>query len=527
MSSDVAKKQQRGLDFYCIEWWSNEQDLVRFELVTWIRRRFMTRMKSPVSRGSFAIRFSTFDVIWALISPLLALWIRNATVLSLSSWETVAFYCTIAFVSSLFAFLVFRTRDGMTHLFSVNDALEVAKAVLLSEFLTCLALFSLTRLDGIPRSTPLIHALLLFAGLVSARAFIRTVQSENDLPAPTTQLKVEHVIVIGSNKLSALYIDFLRAYAPNWNRVIGVLDERAEMIGRSIAGVRVLGHTIDLLPIVNEFKEHGIHTDRIIVGGDRDFFTKEAVAEITRVCNEHEIELDYVPELVGLNTLRATIPQNQAEREESNRIAFSPSSYFRVKHYVDFCLSLLLIVFLLPVFLIIAAVALLDVGSPIFFWQRRVGVNGQGFHVHKFRTLRPGYDDQRKPFSTTDRVSWIGALLRRSRLDELPQLLNVLVGDMSLIGPRPLLPHDQPSDSTLRLLVRPGMTGWAQVNGGKLITPEEKNALDEWYVRNASFWLDVKIIGKTIVFMLSGESRHAQTATTQSTTIVAPVQPAE
>ena len=84
-------------------------------------------------------------------------------------------------------------------------------------------------------------------------------------------------------------------------------------------------------------------------------------------------------------------------------------------------------------------------------------------------------------------MSWIGYLLRKFRLDELPQLLNVLVGDMSLIGPRPLLPHDQPADPTLRLMVRPGITGWAQVNGGKLLTPEEKNALDEWYVRNASF----------------------------------------
>ena len=94
------------------------------------------------------------------------------------------FYCAIAFVSSLVAFLVFRTRDGMTHLFSVNDALDVAKAVLLSEFFTCLALFSLTRLDGIPRSTPLIHALLLTAGLLSARAFVRMAHSDRDL-APT------------------------------------------------------------------------------------------------------------------------------------------------------------------------------------------------------------------------------------------------------------------------------------------------------------------------------------------------------
>ena len=102
-------------------------------------------------------------------------------------------------------------------------------------------------------------------------------------------------------------------------------------------------------------------------------------------------------------------------------------------------------------------------------------------------------------------------------------MLNVLVGDMSLVGPRPLLPHDQPSDSAVRLMVRPGITGWAQVHGGKLITPEEKNALDAWYVRNASWWLDLKIISKTFVFMLGGEERYAEI----NGTLEAPAQPAE
>jgi lipopolysaccharide/colanic/teichoic acid biosynthesis glycosyltransferase len=492
-------------------------------------RKFGMRTRSPVSRGSFSIRFSTFDVVWALITPLLALWISNAPVLSTpDDWPmvtlyTVGIYSAVASGSSLVAFLLFRTRDGMTHLFSVNDALDVTKAVLVAAFLTYLALFSLTRLEGIPRSTPLIHAMLLTAGLLSARAFVRAAHSDRDR-APTVLSPVEHIILIGSNKLSALYIDFLRAYTPDRNRVIGVLDDRAEMVGRSIAGIRVLGPTIDLLPIINEFKEHGIRTDRVIVGGDPDFLSKEAMVEISHICTEYEIELDYVPRLVGLNTLRAPMAQNQPERAESNQIGFSPSSYFGVKHFVDFALSLLLTVVLLPIFLVIAVAVLFDVGSPIFFWQRRVGINGQGFHIHKFRTLKPAYDDQGR--STADRVSRIGALVRKSRLDELPQLLNVLVGDMSLIGPRPLLPHDQPSDATARLMVRPGITGWAQVNGGKLITPEEKNALDEWYVRNASLWLDLKIIGKTIVFMFGGETRHAQ-AQMNSTAIGTSVQPAE
>lgn len=479
------------------------------------------RIRSPASRGSFAIRFSAFDVIWAFIAPWLALWIRGAQVLSATDWPIAAGFCAIAFISSLMAFLIFRIREGMTHLFSVHDALEVAKAVLLSEFITYLVVFSVTRLDGIPRSTPLIHALLLSAGLVSARAFVRMAHSER-APAPAGQVKAEHVVVIGSNKLSSLYINFLHAYAPEHHHVIALLDDRPEMIGRSVAGVRVLGPSFHLMSVIEEFKEHGIDTDRIIVGGDADILTQEAMAEVERICREFDIQLDFVPRLIGLPALQAPSVEEPAEAAEpapAVPLGFSSTRYLAIKRYIDFCLSLLLIVVLVPIFMVIAALALLDVGSPVFFWQRRIGMNGQSFQMHKFRTLKPSYDWRGTPVSTTDRVSWIGATLRKVRLDELPQLLNVLVGDMSLIGPRPLLPHDQPANPTLRLMVRPGITGWAQVNGGKLLTPEEKNALDEWYVRNASLWLDLKIVAMTILFMLGGERRHAETAESDATAI--------
>lgn len=462
--------------------------------------------RSPASRGSFALRFSTFDVLWALLSPWLALWIRGAQVLSSTDWPTAALYCALAFVTSLVAFLVFRIREGMTHLFSVHDALEVAKAVVLSEFATFLVLFSVTRLDGIPRSTPLIHALILSAGLVGARAFVRMMHSEQDVPPPEEHAAVEHIIMLGSNKLSSLYISFLRAYASADHRVIALLDDRPEMVGRSIAGVRVLGPSFHLLAIIEEFKEHGIHTDRIIIGGDSNLLSEDAMAEVQRVCNEHELQLDFVPELIGLSAVR--LPRNKAGIRISPLPAFALSRYFVIKRYIDFILSLLLILFLMPVFFCIAAIVLLDVGSPVMFWQQRIGMNGRSFQMHKFRTLKPAFDWRGRPVSTTDRVSWIGALLRKVRLDELPQLLNVLVGDMSLIGPRPLLPHDQPTNPTLRLAVRPGITGWAQINGGKLLSPHEKNELDEWYVTNASFWLDLKIIAKTVVFMLSSASRN-------------------
>ena len=119
-------------------------------------------------------------------------------------------------------------------------------------------------------------------------------------------------------------------------------------------------------------------------------------------------------------------------------------------------------------------------------------------------TCNRAVDDGSAPCPLTE----ISSILRReSRIDELPQLFNILFGDMSLIGPRPLLPEDQPTNASLRLIVRPGLTGWAQINGGNLITPEEKGALDDWYVQKASLWLDLRIALLTLRFLLTGERR--------------------
>jgi lipopolysaccharide/colanic/teichoic acid biosynthesis glycosyltransferase len=145
---------------------------------------------------------------------------------------------------------------------------------------------------------------------------------------------------------------------------------------------------------------------------------------------------------------------------------------------------------------------LLDVGAPILFWQERQGWKGRSFLIYKFRTLRAPFDDNGKPALMDRWPSRIGRFLRVTRIDELPQLLNVLFGDMSLIGPRPLLPEDQPDNPSIRLAVRPGISGWAQINGGKLVTKEEKEQLDAWYVCNASLWLDLRIALMTLLVML-------------------------
>jgi sugar transferase len=124
--------------------------------------------------------------------------------------------------------------------------------------------------------------------------------------------------------------------------------------------------------------------------------------------------------------------------------------------------------------------------------------------------LRPPFDGNGNRIPDTVRMSDIGRMLRASRIDELPQMLNVLIGDMSLIGPRPLLPEDQPANASVRLSVRPGITGWAQVNGGKLVTKERKEKFDEWYVRNASPWTDLRIMLMTFAYVLGSTTSSSE-----------------
>jgi lipopolysaccharide/colanic/teichoic acid biosynthesis glycosyltransferase len=201
--------------------------------------------------------------------------------------------------------------------------------------------------------------------------------------------------------------------------------------------------------------------------------------------------------MIGVTERKTPVAPVRALRPEP---AMALQGYFRVKRVFDIVGSFALILLFSPLFLIAGLMVLLDVGPPILFWQERLGWKGRAFLIYKFRTLRA-------PFEGTSLLvgrepSAIGRVLRATRMDELPQLLNVLIGDMSLIGPRPLLPEDQPDNNSLRLSVRPGISGWAQINGGKLVTKEEKEKLDEYYIRNASLWMDLRIGFATLAVML-------------------------
>ena len=172
-----------------------------------------------------------------------------------------------------------------------------------------------------------------------------------------------------------------------------------------------------------------------------------------------------------------------------------------LKRTFDFVVALLGLAALAPLLIVITVLVHWQLGSPVFFTQLRPGMGGRPFRLVKFRTMTDGRDAEGKELPDAERLTSFGSFLRSTSLDELPELYNVLVGDMSLVGPRPLLMEYLPlynAHQRRRHEVRPGITGWAQVNGRNTITWERKFDLDAWYVDNVSFWLDLKILWLTL-----------------------------
>ena len=172
-----------------------------------------------------------------------------------------------------------------------------------------------------------------------------------------------------------------------------------------------------------------------------------------------------------------------------------------IKTFLDFMLALIGLIILLPLFMIISVLIIFKLNAPVFFKQSRPGLNGETFEIYKFRTMSNECDENGAPLSDEERLTKFGSFLRSTSLDELPGLWNVLNGTMSLIGPRPLLIEYLPlySDRQARRHeVKPGITGWAQVNGRNAIEWKEKFELDVWYVENLTFFLDIKILYLTL-----------------------------
>ncbi|UAL46936.1 sugar transferase [Sutcliffiella horikoshii] len=179
-----------------------------------------------------------------------------------------------------------------------------------------------------------------------------------------------------------------------------------------------------------------------------------------------------------------------------------------MKRTLDIILSILVLSLFSPLFIVVSILIWFNMGSPILYKQKRPGLNGKPFILYKFRTMTNFTDKHGRYLSDETRLTSFGSFLRRYSLDEIPQFINVLTGELSLVGPRPLLMEYLPlysKEQFKRHLVKPGITGWAQVNGRNAISWEEKFDLDVWYVYNYSFFLDLKILLLTVIKVIKKE----------------------
>lgn len=187
--------------------------------------------------------------------------------------------------------------------------------------------------------------------------------------------------------------------------------------------------------------------------------------------------------------------------------------YNNIKSCIEFILSFLLLILVIPIIMLACIAIVIETRANPFYTQERVGLNGRIFKIYKLRSM---YIDAEKDghkwaSENDDRITKVGGIIRNTRIDELPQLVNILKRDMSFIGPRPERPEfvkeflkDIP-DFNDRLVVKPGITGWAQVNGGYSLTPKEKLVLDKYYIENEGFKLDLLILLKTIIVVFTGD----------------------
>ena len=387
-----------------------------------------------------------------------------------------------------------------------------------------LVAFTNDRLEGVPRSIPILQFLGGSGLLIGSRKAVQIWDRWKRRGAfrgfdahAVPHAHPTPALIIGINELASVALRLLAAQNRARMEVIGIVSTSREDVGRTAFGLPVLGCVETLGTVLAHLPIHGVEKPDIILALPMDELPLVMQEKLRRLSDEGGLSLWTVPELMfscfdisaspakaGTEAVAARYAGDaQVRQVEIFSIASRP--YWRVKRAIDFLISGTALVLVSPVILLLAGIVALSMGRPVIFWQRRPGMGGRPFHVYKFRTMRNAVNANGYVLPDDQRVSVVGNFLRRTRLDELPQLINVVRGDMAIVGPRPLLPRDQSHDPGLRMAVRPGLTGWAQVLGGRTVSAGDKSMLDIWYVRNASLWLDLRIIFRTIPMVIFGE----------------------
>lgn len=462
------------------------------------------------------------DMVLIVIATLAALDLRENLDLSYARVVLLAPYLAATLLVAIPVWLAFGIPRSIWRLTSLGDYVRVAVAALLTALVATAATFLLNRLDGVARALPVMQAILMVCLLVGARLAVRqrhlarrrrkvVINAVSEIPRDR-----ETIVIVGLNRVTELFLQSLEEFGHEATMVAGLIGHNQRHAGRLVQQQRVLGVPEQIDTILRDLEVRGISVDRIVVTTRFEELPAGAKAALIEVERSSNIQLDFFAERILPSPAgRAAVSRPRDPDGDTDDIAFtftkaeidqlSKRHYWRAKRVVDVVMAASMILLLSPLFVVVAVLVAIDVGFPVTFWQQRPGLYGRPFRLYKMRTMAAAHDSLGRRLPDSERVGAIGKFLRRTRLDELPQLYHILVGEMSFVGPRPLLPADQPAAYAARLLVRPGLTGWAQVKGGRTVTPRDKAALDVWYVCYASLALDMAILVMTVPMIVRGE----------------------
>jgi lipopolysaccharide/colanic/teichoic acid biosynthesis glycosyltransferase len=430
---------------------------------------------------------------------------ENALLLPARRVEYILSALPLVAVSALVASLLIGSYRAVWRYLGIPEIIRVAQMALAAVLIFQLGQFFVDRLEGMPRAAVPLQFLIMLFLMLASRIFYGEVLRRTE---GGVGVFGKPALLIGSGDGAALFIRLRQLAGQHEFEPVGILCDQVAT-NRSIAGVPVLGDLADFDRVVANLRVQGM---------------PPAVIVITRP--HHEIGYTAVGGLIekatalGINT--AELPDLMRFKGDIRDSLAPPmpatiTVYPKLKRVFDIVVSAGVLIFTFPLLAIAAIAVAVFIQRPVLFVQVRPGLARRPIKLVKFRTMRDPLDVRGNRLTDAERTPFVGHILRRTRLDELPQFWNVLIGNMAIIGPRPLLSIDleaMPDQGESRCRTRPGITGWAQVNGGHQLTPEEKLALDRYYIEHASFQLDARIVWRTVMMMLFGERRDDEAIAT-------------
>jgi lipopolysaccharide/colanic/teichoic acid biosynthesis glycosyltransferase len=447
------------------------------------------------------------DSVVAGVSLYVAFLLRgNFSLDGIPTWPLVE-ATLLAGIAGALAFRLTGTNLALWRYVTIRDfgtLLAGATAAVLG-FLALMFLWN--RLQFVPRAVPVIQWLVLVVGLCGLRLAYATVVAAAARGAPQAHAPWQPVLLVGGGEAAALVVRLLRIMPEIGWTPVGILDERLTM-GRVLNNVPILGRLGDFRRVLAGLSVRGMKPCHVIITAPHDEIDASAVRKLHAEAVAVGIGVSSVPDLLCSRGQSARNAVDESERFDAALARLQSRSQLAAKRLIDIVVSAAVLIAAVPVMAVIAVLLRSTVGTPALFHQLRGGRGGQPFVMVKFRTMAETYGSDGRLLPAAARTPWLGRLLRRTRLDELPQFWNVLLGNMSIVGPRPLVANELAEladGGAERSSIRPGITGWAQVHGGQFLDLHAKAALDVWYARHASLVLDLRILLLTIRMVVMGE----------------------